>query len=118
MKPGSANTNATSLCLRICLASRDKNKVEYKSNAKLSNAVIVANSLGGGSSFSYVKDDVPMIQVYDQTAFVEKREGDIKKLHQYSCLTVGMPSHSINLLVTSIPRLMREETNWTKSIKK
>lgn len=24
----------------------DKNKVEYKSNAKLSNAVIVANSLG------------------------------------------------------------------------
>jgi len=29
-------------------------------------------------------NDVPVMQVYDQQDFINKREGEIKELHQYS----------------------------------
>lgn len=62
-------------------------KPTYEMQANEKNAVApnrpgVSGSFASSGSFATNGDEVPMMKVYDQTDFVNKREGEIKELNQ------------------------------------
>jgi hypothetical protein len=62
-------------------------KPNYEIQANEKNAVApnkppVAGSFASSGSFATTGDDVPVMKVYDQTDFINKREGEIKELNQ------------------------------------
>jgi hypothetical protein len=63
-------------------------------NAVAPNKLPVAGSFASTGSFATNGDDVPVMKVYDQTDFINKREGEIKELHQ--------KAHQINDLAYKI----------------
>ena len=63
--------------------NKNKNRYEFMCNQK--NAIISNSGIDNTSnaaSFNDRDSDVPIMKVYDQTEFVEKRQGDILKLNE------------------------------------
>lgn len=62
-------------------------KPNYEIQANEKNAVAapkggVAGSFASSGSFATNGDDVPVMKIYDQDEFIQKREGEVKELHQ------------------------------------
>lgn len=60
----------------------ERNKPEFQGNANTRYAVALSNSINSNYEGSFIRDDVPAMEVYDQEKFVNDRSEKIKQIHE------------------------------------